>query len=105
MQKHCTVTYSNFLAMSQSSDNLQVQADKSLLPIVFLFLLYRKECRLNDSCKSVLQTHIIPMHLIILRLDRNVSIGTIKNNKILGLFRNKNPSSLLRYWDSFVFTN
>ena len=43
MQKHCTVTYSNFLAMSQSSDNLQVQVDKSLLPIVFLFLLYRKE--------------------------------------------------------------
>lgn len=91
--------------MSQSSDNLQVQADKSLLPIVFLFLLYRKECRLNDPCKSVLQTHITPMHLIILRLDRNVSIGTIKNNKILGLFRNTNPSSLLHYWDSVVFTS
>lgn len=105
MQNHSTVTYSNFLAMSQSSNNLQVQADKSLLPIVFLFLLYCNKCRLSDSCKSVLQTHIIPIHLIILRLDRNVSIGTIKNNKILGLFRNKIPSSLLHYWDSLVFTS
>ncbi|PNP93634.1 hypothetical protein BFS16_09440 [Hoylesella timonensis] len=45
------------------------------------------------------------MHLIILRLDRNVSIGTIKNNKILELLRNKNLSNLLRYWDSVVFTS
>lgn len=82
MQKYSIVTYSKLLAMYQSSDNLQVQADKSLLPIVFLFLLYCKECRLNNPCKSVLQTHIIPMHLIILNLDRNVNIETIKNNKI-----------------------